>query len=1072
MANLSDTGKTIISKVVGARQGIVAFGLRYHKLVILCVTALVAFGIYALKEMDKNEFPSFTVREGLVVAVCPGANSEQMYNEVLKKLEDYIFSYKEVNKSKTHARVTSGMVIVFVELDNNLSDTDQFWNKFQIDLASAKAEMPKSVLAVEALTDFGDTSSLLISISSNDKTYRELGDIVDELQDRLRPIESIGEMQVVGKQKEQIAVYVDNDRLAHYGIKATSLALNLFNQGFNTTGGEIKGDWYTSPIYVERSVNSLYDVENMIVFSTPEGQVVRLGDVARVVREYPEPTSYITNNNAKSLLLSISIKDGHNVVVLGQEVNKVMEDFKSELPESVDIFTITDQPEVVNSSVNNFLTELLIAIVAVVVVIMLLLPIRVALIAAATIPITIFIALGIFFALDIELNTVTLACLIVSLGMIVDNSVVIIDNYVELISEGMDHPTAAYRSAVEFLKAIFSATCAISITFFPFLLTLTGMFRDFITDFPWALTIILFVSLCIAEVLVPYLQIKLIKKPIYKLEQEAVASGKKKFSFFVSLQKWYNKLVELCFRWPKTTIALGVLSVVVSVWYLLTAKIELMPIAERNQFAVEIYLPTGTALAKTDIVADSLSNMLRQDDRVVSVAVFHGCSSPRFQTTYAPQVGGPDYAQFIVNTVSQSATIDLLNEYTPKFESYFPEAYCRFKQLSYSSADYPIEVRVSGQDFAQLHRVSDSILSRMHEIPGLRLVRPNTSTPLVATKVEPDVAKESRLGLSNLFTEATLATRYSSGLPIATVWEGDYGLDVVVKTDKANRATVSDLRNEQMPVFGLASTPLHQFASVRPEWNTGLIGTYNGIPTITLIAENERGFNALALNSEIEKEIKELDIPDDVSISYGGEYENTYDYLPSILLALVIAVVIIFFIILLHYKQVGVSFILLASLLLTLPGMVLGLVIMGLPISLTVTLGLISLMGILVRNAIIMIDYAEQLQGQQGYNNRDASLESAERRMRPIFLTSSAATMGVLPMVISTSGLWQPMGTVIFFGTPLTMVFTLTVIPVMLWKFSGKTSIDPPFGAPTPKFPLDPTDPANTPQAAQQPVGG
>ncbi|MCC8119624.1 MAG: efflux RND transporter permease subunit [Bacteroidales bacterium] len=1057
MANLTDKGKSIIQQVVGARKGIVAFGLRYHKLVILCVTALVVFGIYALKEMNKNEFPSFTVREGLVVAVCPGATSQQMCDEVLKKLEDYIFSYKEVDKAKTHSRCTSGMVIVFVELDNTLNDTDQFWNKFQIDLANAKAELPKSVLAVEALTDFGDTSSLLISISSKDKTYRELSDITDDLQDRLRAINSIGEMEVVGKQKEQIAVYVDNDRLTHYGIKANTLALQLFNQGFNTTGGELKGEWYTSPIYMERPVNSVLDVENMIVLSTPDGNVVRLGDIARVVKEYPVPDSYITNNNLKSLLLSISIKEGHNVVTMGKEVNKVMEEFKSELPESVELFTITDQPEVVNSSVNNFLTELLIAIIAVVVVIMLLLPIRVALIAAATIPITIFIALGIFYALGIELNTVTLACLIVSLGMIVDNSVVIIDNYVELISEGMDHPTAAYRSAVEFLKAIFSATCAISITFFPFLLTLTGMFRDFITDFPWALTIILFVSLCIAEVLVPFLQIKLIKKPIYKIEREKVASGKKKFSFFVSLQKWYNKLVDLCFAWPKTTLVVGLASVVVSIYYLVTTEIELMPIAERNQFAVEIYLPTGTALAKTDIVADSLSNMLRQDKRVVSVAVFHGCSSPRFQTTYAPQVGGPDYAQFIVNTVSQDATIELLNEYTPKFESYFPEAFCRFKQLSYSNADYPIMVKVSGQDFTHIQTVSDSILKIMHEIPGLRLVRPDTNTPLIAAKVEPDVAKASRLGLNNLFTEATLAMRYSSGLPIATVWEGDYGLDVVVKTDKANHSTVSQLRNEQIPVLEFANTPLSQFANVKPEWNPGLIGHYNGIPTITLIAENERGFNALRLNDEISKHIKELDIPDDVTITYGGEYENTFDYLPSILLALVIAVVIIFFIILLHYKQVGVSFILLTSLLLTLPGMVLGLIIMGLPISLTVTLGLISLMGILVRNAIIMIDYAEQIQGQENLNNRDASLESAKRRMRPIFLTSSAATMGVLPMVISTSGLWQPMGTVIFFGTPLTMVFTLTVIPVMLWKFSGKKNIDPIFGAPTPTFPPDPT---------------
>lgn len=289
-----------------SKGGIVAFGLRYRKLVILIVTVLVAFGIFALEKMDKNEFPSFTVREGLVVAVCPGSSATQMENEVLKPLEDFIFSYKEVDKSKTHSRCTSGMAIVFVELDEDIDDTTPFWNKFQIGLEKEKMSLPKNVLAVEALTDFGDTSSLLIAISSDDKTYRELGDITDNLRDLLRTVPSVGQMSDYGKQKEQVSIYVDNERLTHYGIKANMLAATMLAQGFSTTGGEIKGADYTSPIYVSRPVNSVRDVENMIVFSTPDGSIVRVKDIARVVKEYPDPTSYITNNGAKSLLLSVS----------------------------------------------------------------------------------------------------------------------------------------------------------------------------------------------------------------------------------------------------------------------------------------------------------------------------------------------------------------------------------------------------------------------------------------------------------------------------------------------------------------------------------------------------------------------------------------------------------------------------------------------------------------------------------------------------------------------------------------------------------------------------------------------
>ena len=284
----------------------------------------------------------------------------------------------------------------------------------------------------------------------------------------------------------------------------------------------------------------------MVVFATPGGSIVRLGDIAEIKKEYPQPTSYITNNFEKCILLSVEMKPGHNIVEMGKQVDAQLEDFQKEIPSEVTLFKITDQPVVVNSSVNYFLVELIIAIVAVVVVIMLLLPLKVALIAASTIPVAIFISLGLFYAFGIELDTVTLACLIVSLGMIVDNSVVIIDDYVELISEGMDHMSATLRAGTEFFKAIFSATLAISITFFPFLLTVTGMFRDFLTDFPWGMTIILFVSLVVAELLVPFLQYVLIKEPIYKLQQEAVASGKKKFSFFVSMQKVYDRVITAC----------------------------------------------------------------------------------------------------------------------------------------------------------------------------------------------------------------------------------------------------------------------------------------------------------------------------------------------------------------------------------------------------------------------------------------------------------------------------------------------------------------------------------------------
>ncbi|MCM1504912.1 MAG: efflux RND transporter permease subunit [Muribaculum sp.] len=1041
---------------------IVSIGLQYRRIVILITCVLIAWGVYSLIEMDKNEFPSFTIREGVVAAVYPGADATQVEQEVLKPLQDYVFSFKEVNKEKTTAQVSDGMVMIFVTLDDNVDDneSDQFWDKFKLGVDNVKATLPPGVLAVETISDFGNTSALLLTMQGTDKTYRELRDYMNQLRDRLRAVPSIGTMTVYGEQTEQISVHINTERLSHYGIDEKTLALTLLAQGFETTGGRLKSDRYTMPLYVAESFNSVNDIKQTVVLSTPTGDVVRLGDIADVVREYPEPSSYITNNGEKCLLLSIEMKDGENIVAMGNAAGKVIDDFAADMPVDMELFKITDQPTVVNLSVLDFLRELLIAIVAVLVVIMFLLPLKVAFIAALTIPVSIFISLGLFYAFGIELNTVTLACLIVSLGMIVDNSVVIIDEYVDLISGGMPHKQATINAGTMFFRAIVSATLAISITFFPFLITMTGMFRDFLTDFPWAILLILTISLIVAELLVPYLQFRMIKEPIYAIEKEAIQSGKKKFSFFVSLQKWYDKLIALCFAWPKTSIVIGVVSVIVGTWAFITRPIQLMPIAERDQFAVEIYLPTGSSLSATDAIADSLAKILRKDDRVISVASFHGMSSPRFQTTYAPQVGGPNYAQFIVNTKSDEATIELLNEYTPKYQDYFPGAYVKFKQLSYSNAKYPVEVRLAGLDYEQNLKVADTVMSIMRRIPGLTLVRPSAGSQLVAATVEPNTMQMSRLGLNNTLLEMTLAMRYGSGVPMGTLWEGDYGISIVAKTQNSDSSTYSALMREPIPVMGIGNSPLRAFAEVKPSWHPGQIDYRGGIPTAIISADNVRGENSLAQTAILQKELKNIELPDGVALSYGGDFEQSEEIIPQMGMALLIAVVIIFFILVFHYKGVTVPVLMLVSLVFIMPGTGLGLVVMNEVISLTCTLGLISLMGILVRNVIIMFDYAEELQ-EQGMSVKDSIFQASERRMRPIFLTSAAATMGVLPMVVSGSALWKPMGIVIFFGTPITMVFILTVIPLLYWKFCKKA-------APTIELPVYPEEETADVQPTQQ----
>jgi multidrug efflux pump len=1016
------------------KRNIVEWAMHYRQIIILVTCCLVAFGVYSLPQMQKNEFPDFTIRQGIVIAAAPGNTVDEMVEQVTKPLEDYIFTYKEVKKEKTFSTTRDGLVFIQVELVDELNNKDEFWSKFKHGIAAFKSQLPQNVLAVQVMDDFGDTSAMLLTMESKDKTYRELSDYMDNLKDRLRNVNSVGRLTVSGERKEQISIYLDPAKLTQYGLNEQMVASQLFAKGFVTTGGRIQTPDYILPVHVDKSYNTIYDVQQQIVYSDLDGNNIRLKDIARVVKEYPHADSYIKNNGTKCILLSIEMKKGKNIVKMGEDVNKVLEEFKKEIPSEVEMYLVTNQAQVVGDSVENFLHELVIAIVAVVVVVMLLLPMRVALVAASTIPITIFISLGLFYAFGIELNTVTLAALIVTLGMIVDNSIVIIDSYLEKIGEGMSRWHASIYSATHFFKSIFSATLAISITFFPFLIVIPGMIHDFLLSFPWSILLILGISLLVAMLLVPFMQFWFIRKP--------VPHTKKGFSFMDVLQRFYNKILDACFAHPYITMCMGLGSIIVGVLLMGKLPQKLMPVADRNQFAIEIYLPAGTAVERTAVVADSIENVLRKDARVVSVTSFIGCSSPRFHTAYAPQIGGTNYSQLIVNTLGNEETVELLDEYSAKYTNAFPEARVRFKQISFSQAVYPVELRLSGQNLDSLKFVAGKYLALLRNMPEVELAQTNFSEPQTSMKVVLKEDEASRLGINNMQVETTLAMRYGNGVPLSNVWEGDYNIPITLKSEKADKADYSDLSDEMIPVMGgLGNVPLRQVAEVVPSVKDGQIVRRNGIYTITVMSDVRRDVNVTAFTASLKKKLATIPLPEGVTLAYGGDDEQDNENLPPIMSALAIAAFIIFFILLAHFKKISIALLIFLSMTLCLFGTAVGVLVQGVDFGMTCTLGIISLMGIIVRNGIIMIDYAEELRATEKLCVRDAIYHSAQRRMRPIFLTSAAASMGVIPMILGKSGLWMPMGTVICYGTLITMLFLLTVLPISyMLMFRDSTS--------------------------------
>ena len=1009
------------------KRSFIESAMCYHNIILLLMGMLVFMGLAGIVNMPKQEMPVFTIRQGAVVAVCPGSTSQEIEERVTKPLEDFVFGYKEVRKDKTYSQTKDGMAIVYVELNADIEDKDAFWSKFKHGLSAFKMQLPSSVAAVQAVDDIAETSALLITIESGQKTYRELRGYLDDLKSRLRRIDAISNLRTYGLQMEQLTVYLDQQKLAKYGIGSFTILNSLAMQGLTTYSGSVEDGSATAPIHINDAYNSELDVANQIVYSTPSGDVIRLKDVARIVREYPQMDKYIKSNGKKCVLLSVEMRPGNDIVKMGRDVRKQIDSFKKELPSEVRLSIITDQSRVVSESVVNFLRELLISVISVIVVVVLLMPRRVAEVSAMSIPITIFTSVGIFYIFGFELNTVTLAALIVTLGMVVDDSVVIIDNYMEKLGHGMSRWHASIAAPREFFMSVLSATLSISLTFFPFLFTMKGEMADFVKSFPWAMFIILTVSLTVSLILTPYLQYTFIHEGIK--ENNKASSRRTPLDY---LQAGYTWLLTRCFRHPRLTLIAGLGVVVLGVCLFSKVPQRMMPLEERDQFAVEIFMPNGTTAQRTAQVADSLEHILKRDSRVTAVTSFIGQGSPRFNVTYAPQIGGTNFAQFIVNTVDNESAAEVLDEYADRYAQYFPDAYVRFKQMDYNNAAYPVEIRISGDSLNVLRQAADKVVACMRQTEGLQLVRTNFEEPQPGVSITLNEAESNRLGINKALLTACLAVHYGPGVPVTSLWEGDYPVGVVLKTAHKDSAQFTNLGNEYIPVMGgTTSVPLRQFATIKPNFTDGCIVRRNGVRTISVVAEPMRGYNADRLAKQVEASVAKLELPKDVEVHTGGMLEKDTETLPQVSTGVLIAVFIIFFILLFHFKRISLALVNLSSMSLCVFGAAVGLLVTGYDMSITGILGVVSLMGILVRNGIIMLDYAEELRRDKGLSVREAAFQAGERRMRPIFLTSAAASVGVLPMMLENNTLWSPMAAVVFFGTLISMVLIATVLPVL-----------------------------------------
>ena len=1088
--------------------------LRNHGIIFFVFGVLMLFGIWALPQMSKDEFPQFTIRQAVVAAIYPGATAEEVEQQVTVPLEAFINSYEEVNRQMTYSTTEDGVVYCYVMLRNSITSKDQTWAKMRAGLnLLKKTQLPAGVADVVLIDDFGNTASILLSVESNQRSVTELQPYAERLTRQLSEIDAMGKLKILGSQREQIVVTLDLPRMASYGLTPSALQAQLLLQGLRTVGGQ---DESAGELRVDIPYSSEYEIARQIIRTDPlTGAVLRLQDIATVERRLPKPEQFVMcyNNPQPStlnsqlstfntpsglsgeaglssvsasgqsgeagLIISMEMEPGNNIVAFGESVQQVLDEAALHFPPDIRLHRVTDQPKVVDDSVRSFLRDILISILVVIAVMLLLFPLRTALVACTGVPVCIAICIGLMYLTGIELNTVTLAALIFVLGMIVDDSVIVIDGYTNLLDQGWSRWYSATVSTRQLFVPMSLATCAIAGMFFPVTKIITGPLGEFVQLFPFAVLFALGASIFYAAWMTPYLSTQFIRRR----GESTTRFEKVQELFFTWLQRSYDRLLLFCFRRRWFTYGLLIAALGSGVFFLTRLNLQLLPKAEREMFAVEIHLAQGSTVDQTAALADSLARMLVADSRVLTVTSFVGHSSPRFHATYTPAMPAPNYAQFVVGTADYRATAELLRELGPRYEHWFPNAYVRFKQLDYQVVKNPLEVRLAyapfveaGEHEATMQLYIDSIRAYMASRPELVWVHSDYDDIASQSRIVLKADEASRLGVTQASLSLYLAS-VTRGVTITNIYEhGNTSPTPVVlcssfqpSNSNAQTATLkpsnseaqtlnsqtlkpsnsqtlnsqlsttlnsqhSTLNSLLIPTATGTWVPLRQVADIVPAWHHASIEHRNGVPTITIGADLVGATSQVAAERTVSRWLdgfRQRHPTDALLIRFGGLSEINGMIVPQILWSVVAALLVMFVLLLYHFGRIRLALLALSSAALCLFGAMLGLWLFRLDISITAVLGTVSLIGIIVRNAIMMYEYAEELRHTRGLSVSEAAYEAGRRRMRPVFLTSATTALGVLPMIIAHTSLWMPMGVVICFGTIFTLPLTLTILPVL-----------------------------------------
>lgn len=1002
--------------------------IRNRRITLFAIVLAFVFGLYSYYLTPKQESPDISVTVALLTTVYPGASAQDVERLVTSKIEDKITEVEGFSKVSSISQ--SNLSIVVLELETG-TNTDKAWNQLRQKMDELQSELPKECQDIEINTDLADTAGMIISLSGPDYTYEELAAYAEELKDDLIDIEGITRLEVLGKQEREVRVKVDTEKLNRMPLSLSDIVGILQSQSIEMPAGSIENEQGKINIRVGGNFSSLSEIENTVLLTSKEnGSVVRLKDVAEVTYALQESNYKIKHNGENAVLLAGYFQNSRNIVIIGKEVDERVRQFERKLPGNLVFDKVLYQPDDVGNAVNSFVTNLLEGILFVIIVVFVGMGLRNAIIVSTSIPLSILITFIGMRLLGIDINQISIAALIIALGMLVDNAIVVSDAIQVRMDNGEERLQACVEGAREVAIPVLTSTLTTVGAFIP-LLFLSGMAGEFIRSVPQIVILSLSASYAVAIFVAPVLAYIFFRPTKVKKEKKGI-------------RLLFRFLLKRGLKRKAVTIFLILPVLALTAWMVINLGLQFFPKADTNKIVIDVYHEHANDISQTEQLASQVTDILDRQEEVTGHTVAIGDGLPKLYYSMAPAMQAQNYAQ-VMFTVDLSKTERF--QKNEEFADYLQDILNR--EIARGTAtvklfeqgepiEAPVRLRVVG-DRQEAARASEQIKAALKAINGTVNVQDDYSDDTYDYSIRFDADQGLRMGITqyDIQKELNIALMgYSAGYLSnkANGTEQRIQLPVRVTTDIKS---VNDLKT-----FGIKSSATGSKVMLTSVSDIGLqtavtkIRKYDRVPSVTIYCDVKHGFSSVDIQKQLEEKLATMDLGD-VKVVFDGERESILKYFGNIGFLAIVAVFVIYMVLLIQFGNFSHPFVIMATIPLSAAGSVLGLYLFKQPLSFTSLLGVVSLFGIVVNNAIVLVDFinAEKALGK---STEEACIDAVDKRFRPIMLTTITTLVGLVPLILSNSNLFTPMSISLLAGLAVSTLLTLVIVPVVYAIVAGR----------------------------------